>query len=570
MGDTYYGYAWNPGSVRVAEHNSYVPEGRTHTLRTSDFTDTVKVAHIRVLWPMIQGLDPVRIGDLAQNWRKLSAQLTTARSNLGRNGNLLEPRWTGEASRAFMERVGAALYSLDQWIEAATTNAATIDRLATDIRTTQPKVERIYNDWLTESANEKFKRDKDAERITLAQDADDLIGFLSKHDVIRDRGVLYRWARDSVPQDEIDQKYTALALPLVKNLADHFSNAAATGISLPGKFQGPTTFRVVQPQFGGAPPAVPTLPGAVLPVQPGVRPPALPPTPPGVAPPAPPAPVAPAVPGVPPAAPGVRPPAAPAVGARPSAVPRPLLPPPPSTRTAPTRPTLPTLAGRRGGAPGVPGVPAARQPGPTRRGLGPGTPALPGRTGTPNTGRKAPTAPPAVPAHGARSGLDGRTGRAGRPVPAPSRPVSPAPPQLAGRSGPPPTRRTPVSAEPPEFRRAQTTTSPVDAEPQTKPSLGGRRGPERTAATDTSDRGRTARPELTGRTGRQGVSTPDTRPAVESQRHAGPPPDEAFAPTESAPAVIERPEAQTAVQPGPALGRATTGPRSDPPRSAWT
>ncbi|MFB9322577.1 WXG100 family type VII secretion target, partial [Cryptosporangium minutisporangium] len=257
MGDTYYGYAWDPTSVRVAEHDTYVPEGRTHLLRTTDFNDAEKVAHIRVLWPMIQGLDPVRIGNLAQHWRKLSTQLTTARNNLGRNGTRLQPQWTGEASRAFLERVGAALYSLDQWIEAAATNAATIDRLADDVRATQPKVQRIYNDWLAESATEKTKRDADAKAITLTQDGNDFFGFLSKYDIVRDGGALYRWARESVPQDEIDQKYTALALPLVKNLADHFASAAATGLDLPGRFKGPTTVKLVQPAFGGAPPGSP-------------------------------------------------------------------------------------------------------------------------------------------------------------------------------------------------------------------------------------------------------------------------------------------------------------------------
>ena len=251
MGD-YYGYTWQPGSVRVAEHDTYVPEGRTHLPRVTDFSDAVKVAHIRALWPMIQGLDAVKITGLAQSWRTLSTQLTTAKGGLDRAGGRLAPQWTGTASGAFLERVGGALYSLDQWIDAASTNAATIDRLANDVRTTQPRVEGIYRAWLMESANEKAKRDADAGEIT-SQDWNDVIGLLSKGNTITDGGFLHRWARDSVPQDEIDRKYTAQALPLVKKLADHFSSAAATGISLPGKFKGPTTFKLVQPTFGSAP-----------------------------------------------------------------------------------------------------------------------------------------------------------------------------------------------------------------------------------------------------------------------------------------------------------------------------
>jgi len=428
MGE-YYGYTWDPRSVRVAEHDTYVPEGRVHALNATDFSDADRVAHIRVLWPMVQGLDPAKIADLAQSWRTLSSQLATAKAGVDRAGGRLAPQWTGRASRAFLERVGAALYSLDHWIEAAAANAATIDRLAEDVRTTQPRVEGIYRAWLMESAREKAKRDKDAEGITLTQDANDLIGLLSKDNTIADGGALYRWARDSVPQDEIDRKYTAQALPLVKKLADHFSGAATAGVSLPGRFKGPTTFKFVQPTFDGATPGLPPA----RPVSPVVS--AVPPV---VAAPAAPAPVTPrvptppAVPLVPPQVPGVRPPGLPgavAPVARQSAPPAP-------ARTAAPRPALPALPGRT--APRVARPAPPLPPGQGRRGTAPTAPVLPGRTskpGTPNGGRSVPalgTGGRPNSAGRARPGLEGRTNR-------PALPASPrtvAPPRLAGRAVP--------------------------------------------------------------------------------------------------------------------------------------
>ncbi|MFG1920451.1 hypothetical protein [Cryptosporangium sp. NPDC048952] len=566
MGD-YYGYTWEPGSIRVAEHDTYVPEGRTHLQRATDFTDTDKVAHIRVLWPMIQGLDATKIADLAKSWRKLSTQLSTAKDGLSGAGGRLAPQWTGKASRAFLERVGGSLYSLDQWVEAASTNAATIGRLADDVRTTQPKVERIYRDWLTESAKEKAKRNKDAGELS-AQDMNDFIGFLSKNNSITDGGYLYRWARDSVPQDEIDAKYTALALPLVKKLADHFSSAATTGISLPGKFKGPTTFKSVRPTFGGAPGLPPVQPPA--PAIPVVAPPTVG-VPPVGAPGLPPA--LPGRPGVrPPGAPslsGVRAPGAPALPAGfPAAPGAPSVARPVTARSglpaAPTQPGLPALPGRTAARTARPAVPPG--PGQGRRGAAkPAAPALPGRTsgkpGGPNAARNTrgtngrPTVPPAAgPRLGGRATPQSRSGTVVPPKAAPTR--------LPGRVGEPQNPMPTPGSVPPEFRRA-TPSAPVpvtDApdfapHPPAPPSLGGRRRSTPFAAPVPPP---TSTPELTGRAAPHGIQPPDTRPAVDARRTGPDPvtaPEESFAPAESAPPVIERPTAPTAQPAGPALGR---------------
>ncbi|TQS43810.1 WXG100 family type VII secretion target [Cryptosporangium phraense] len=620
MGDNYYGYTWEPGSVRVAENDTYIPEGRYPTPRATDWGDTDNIAHIRALWPMIAGLDPEKIAKLAQSWRTLSTQLTAAKNGLSRHGGKLAPEWTGEAASAFLERVGGSLYSLDQWIEAATKNAATIDRLASDIRTTKPKVEKLYKDWLAESKTEKAKRDADKKSFIQPNDKDDWIGFLGKHHIIP--GSLgdkaYAATRDSISQEEIDQKYTRQALPLVQGLANHFTGAASTGVSLPGKFKGPTTFRTVDPGSLGPKPSAPGAgPGAPPPVPGG----AVPAAPPPVAAAAPPAPPPVTKPGTPPAKPPIQlagaPPAPPpAVLPAPTPVlppgtppvaPGPLpLPPPSAGRTLPTRPTLtppgapgkggpgkaggparptqPTLpgrtAGRGGGGPNPPNTP--RLPGSPQakggRGAGPAKPTLPGRTGapgTPNSGRGAPGRPGA--GNGARPGLDGRKGRLGQPEApghgapgrgapgrgAPGRPGA-GQPRLPGRTGAPPTRRTPGVTEPPEFRRSTPSTLPEMDEPHVrppaKPSLGGRRQPGGPTSNEplSGDRKRTVRPELTGRAGREGAHKVDTRPAVDAHRAR---PDtvaeaeEMFAPVESAPAVIERSDAPVAQHPGPALGR---------------
>lgn len=565
MGDDYYGYTWAPDTVRVAEHDTYVPEGRTHPQHVTDFDDADKVAHIRVLWPMIQGLDATKIADLAQSWRTLSAQLTSARGGLDRAGGRLAPHWTGTASRAFLERVGGALFSLDQWIDAATTNAATIGRLADDVRATQPRVEGFYRAWLNESAQEKAKRDADAGQLS-AQDLNDFLGALSKNNSIPDRGFLYRWARDSVPQDEIDRKYTALALPLVRKLADHFASAAATGVSLPGRFKGPTTFKPVVPTFGSAPGLPPALPAS-----PPVPRPVVAPVPVPVSAPVTPVPSVGLPPGVPVPVPvpvpvlgAGRPPGAPALPAARSAPRPPALP----AATASARPGLPALPGRTAPRAALP-PPSGR----TRRGVGPTTPAvpaLPGRTrapgapatarGTSARGSSGRTAVP--PAAGPR--LGGRTARAvrttlGRLIPGSAAPLRSIPPRLAGRIGEPVTGRRAPGRETPEFRRPSPPppdiTADVGARPAAPPSLGGRRG-HPVSSEATGPAAAPARPELTGRTSDRSL---DTRPAVEPRRTGPDPvtaPDEAFAPADSAPPVIERPGTPVAQPAGPALGRA--------------
>ncbi|MFI5955628.1 hypothetical protein [Cryptosporangium sp. NPDC051539] len=620
MGDNYYGYTWEPGSVRVAEHDTYVPEGRYASLNATNWGDTDNIAHIRALWPMIAGLDPEKIAKLAQSWRTLSTQLTAAKNNLSRHGGRLAPEWTGDAANAFLERVGGSLYSLDQWIEAATKNAATIDRIANDIRTTKPKVQKLYNDWLAESKTEKAKRDADKTSSNQSQDSNDIIGFLGKHHVIP--GSLgdkaYKWARDAVPQEEIDQKYTQQALPMVKNLANHFTSAASTGVSLPGKFKGPTTFKVVQPSYGGPKPGAPGAgPGAPPPV-PGGTAPAAPPPVAAVAPPPPPLPPAAKLPGTPPGPPPVQlagaPPAPPAV--LPAPAPPPVAPPgtppiapgplpaplpPGARRTPPTRPTLtpprppgqgatgrpnqPTLpgrtAGRGGGGPNPPNTP--RLPGNPQakgaRGGGPAKPTLPGRTGAPGSPEAGRGAPGRSAANGARPGLDGRKGRLGqgeRPGapgrsasgrPASGRPGAGRPgagqPRLPGRTGGPPIRRSSGVTEPPEFRRTTPSTLPDADEPHVrppaKPSLGGRRQPGGPTSHEplNGERSRTVRQELTGRAGREGGHQLDTRPAVDAPRGRAEAAaaEEMFAPVESAPAVIERSDAPVAQHPGPALGR---------------
>ncbi|GAA0263805.1 hypothetical protein [Cryptosporangium japonicum] len=562
--EDYYGYTWEPGSVRVAEHDTYVPEGTTHLQQATDFTDEVKVAHIRVLWPMIEGLDATKIADLAGSWRTLSTQLTSAKNGLSGAGGRLAPQWTGEASRAFLERVGGSLFSLDQWIEAASTNAATIGRLADDVRTTQPKVRRIYQDWLTESANERAKRDKDAQAIT-GQDLNDLVGMLSESNSIADGGFLYRWARDSVPQDEIDRKYTALALPLVKKLADHFSSAATTGITLPGKFKGPTTFKSVRPTFPSAPglpavkPATPAIPVVAPPTVPSVEAPSG------------------ALPG-PPALPGARPPAVPVLAARPPTAPV-LAARPPITPVLGARPPIApgsTPIARPASAPALPALPGRTAPraarptvppvsGQGRRGPGkPAVPALPGRTrgmpGVPRKGltQRAGALPPAVgPRLGGRSAPVGSS-RTEKTLP------KAAPPHLPGRIGDPLKPISTSGSVPSEFRRARSTANEPGADPSaivprspTPPSLGGRRGSTPLAA---SAPAMASAPELTGRAAPHGIQPPDTRPAVEGRR-TGPDlvsmPEESFAPAESAPPVIERPTAPAAQPAGPALGRAS-------------
>ncbi|WP_326550392.1 WXG100 family type VII secretion target [Micromonospora sp. NBC_01813] len=478
MSEDYFG--WRPVSVPYPYGNSdYVTVDHSDPNQRYEPTVWSKdTTNIETMWGWIQNESDERVLAVAEMWRRITVLLESTRDNLQRYATALAAKWQSPAGEYFMERVGATLYSLDEWREAADSNYRGLEQLASTIKTAQQNFRPLWEQY-----------------IVVAADPDKGWQWSDTYDWIP--GLTGR-----TRQDVMDEFFDR-ARDIMKPLADTYIDVYISHITRGTMFKGPTDAAVNHPQdipapnpFGpppGAPPgggpgAPPGGPRPGLPGGPGpdaLAPPQLPdglnlaggavtapaPPPGSVVPP----PGAGPAPSPPPA---VVPPGGSPIGPRPGSpgLGRPNLPPTPGGNrpTAPTRPPGPPR-------PALPGAGAPSQAkGPAARGPAPKPPTLPGSTG-PNSGARPPapgSRPPVgrgTPPTGPQ--LPGSTsGRPARPAGSAGRPATP-PPSLGGQrpaakptaSGP----RLPGPATPGAAGRA----APV------KPQLPGRAGPAKPGST---------------------------------------------------------------------------------------
>ena len=378
--------------------------------------DNLEQVNVITLWQEIKNASDEETEALVELWRRIEVLLGSVRSRLEQSARDLQTYWHSPAGELFLRRVGAALYSIDEWRDVATNNKTIMEGVATAVADAQVRMLDVWTRYREE--DEEHARRREFER----------------HDSVWS-SIWHGFKANPKNPEEIRDEYTEEAREIMRPLAEHYMDA---GLALDrGKqYKGPTAAAAPvwdASDLGGAPtmpggPAVPSLAGA-MPVTPP-----LPPT--GPAPPPPPGPQfagvgAPPLPTAPPAPPGPPVPpgaAVPPGGGLPTGIP--ILPTPPGVPvppSAPARPgqpasTNPPLpAGRprppaapadprqqlqgsspRTGAPGLPGRPNLR--GATRRPTPP-APATPGQALPP----AAPTArtSPAAPLTGRRGGPKG-------------------------------------------------------------------------------------------------------------------------------------------------------------------
>lgn len=507
MSEDYFG--WRPVSVPYPYGgNSYFPYDYSDPNQRYEPTVWDKnTTNIETMWGWIQNESDERVLAVAEMWRRIGVLLESTRNNLQRYATALAAKWESPAGEYFMQRVGATLYSLDEWRDAADSNCRGLEQLASTIKTAQQNFRSLWEQYIVEAADP-------------------------------DKGLQWSDTYDWIPgltgrtrQDVMDD-YFERARDIIKPLADTYIDVYISHITQGTVFKGPTDAAVVYEEDlpiggpgappgapGGAPGAPPGAPRPGLPNTLGLDAPAAPPVG-GQPQPAPPPPLpdglnlaggtvtAPAPPpvattppgGVGPAPsppPAVLPPGATPPGPRPGnpGTVRPNLPPTPGGNrpNAPARPPGPP----RPALPGAGGAPPANNPG--ARGPAPKRPSLPGSTGPAGSGARPPapgsrpaagrTAPPAGPQ------LPGSTsGRPARPAGSnAARPAAP-PPSLGGQRPRPAAGKAPGPARLPAPANPGATAKPAPVGPQlpgragpTKasgsvgrgpgPTLGGQRGP---------------------------------------------------------------------------------------------
>ncbi|MFY1635104.1 hypothetical protein ACN27F_17830 [Solwaraspora sp. WMMB335] len=537
MSDNYYG--WQPISIPVSiPGNDYVTYDPSDPNQQYTPTDWVyPQTNIEKMWGWIQNESDERVLAVAEMWRRIGVLLETTRTNLQRYADGLAAKWQSPAGEYFLRRVGATLYSLDEWRDAADSNYRGLEQLAGKIESTQESFRTLRERYLAEVEN-PGSRDPDGLQ---AVDVIDWVPGITGNNGTKTR-------------DDIMREFHQEAVDTLKPLADMYIDVYISHITRGSTFKGPTdavpsnTDGVV-PIGAGAPPAPPppgAPPGAPpgLPPRPGVPgldgppTPAPPARPDGAGQPAPPPPVPDglSLAGGTATAP---PPAAPPATSTPSGGAGPAPAPPPSV-VAPGR----SPAGPRPGSPGVnrpgsPFAPGTNRPNPATRPAGPPRPALPGAGAPPpaNTPAKRSPAPkrptlpgsvgpggsgPRPPAGGARPTprgtppaapqLPGSTGsRAGRPAgTGPQRPAGP-PPRLGGPAGA--TGRRPATGTP----RPTGPTAPGNSGKvaPTGPQLPGRSAPAQRGAAPATGPG----PTIGGRRG-PGPAPAAPRPARKAEDQA--------------------------------------------------
>jgi hypothetical protein len=590
MTDDNYGYT-QPHVGSMAQYDSYTV-GESVDWESTDFNS--EHTEIEKLWQMVRGESDEHAFAAAEYWRRVSTLLDTTAINLRRHTDALLQKWKSPAATDFARRVGATLHSLEEWRDAASSNADGISALAVTIAQTQQKVKPIWEEFRRVDKEEKDKRDKD--------------------------DATFRWLADigdgGEDAEDVRKRYTDKARPHVEALAKMYFDTYIYKTQTAGKFKGPVNAVASAgpvPHPGpppGRPGGGPSRPGGTRGAAPNrpenvARPdaPTRPelqdqpdrpdqPTPP----PPPPKPVGPELAGI----------------QTPVPTPPPPPPPPPGTPT-PTPPGPPPVSPVLPPTGGGPGRPAPPLP-PNGGGSGPrppgggGPPRPPSQFGPGSGGGRPPgAAPPPLgkqrPGQGSAPARPGASpppplGRNNRPGGRPGAPsVGPGQPNAgrpAGSGAKPPTTLggkrggTPsglgTPAGPPSGKVPRTPTAlgqpaepgvtPPGGNAPTSPAkpangLGGRRQPGRPGAVDSDDQatrrsglrsglegrgGLESGPPAGGRSPAGATRAPYRREAAEVTD------DEVWSVEEveaTAPPVLEAPEEQTERKAGPALGSAT-------------
>ncbi|MGH3680475.1 MAG: WXG100 family type VII secretion target, partial [Natronosporangium sp.] len=125
------GLPWDSSGVEPADYHDFQPGTRD----------------IDVYWQWVSSIDVSTVERHADFWRRVSGMLQGTSDLLKARRDALDGSWTGEAAAAFLERVGAARYSMDDWTRAATNNAGMLDRVAQDVQFAKDNLGTLWSHY---------------------------------------------------------------------------------------------------------------------------------------------------------------------------------------------------------------------------------------------------------------------------------------------------------------------------------------------------------------------------------------------------------------------------------------
>ncbi|MGK5671371.1 WXG100 family type VII secretion target, partial [Micromonospora sp. URMC 106] len=250
MSDNYYGWTptYIPSYAGVVDDYAAERSAQAEPYEPTNWDGVT----IEQMWEYARKESDERTVALAETWRRASSLLQTTRENLKRHADALDAKWRSPAGRVFMGKVGAALYSLDEWKDVADKTASGLEQLAGKIAQTQRDMRELWLEYKAEQEHQADKR-KDDEGVQVS----DLFGI-----------------NNAKSYDEVQKEFHERAKNIVKPLADLYIDVYISNISRGGMYKGPTNAVVHTPSLAPRPtrPGAPAGPKPVAPTMSGDRP----------------------------------------------------------------------------------------------------------------------------------------------------------------------------------------------------------------------------------------------------------------------------------------------------------
>jgi len=255
MTDQYYGYVKYTLPPSVSQYDNYSSSNDVVDYNPTEWD--AESTTIEMMWPWIQIDSDARATALADMWRRVHTLLDNTGRNLRRYTDELAANWTSDAAKVFLREIGASLSSIEEWKDAANTNAEGLDVLASTIKYNQGKALGIWNEYVAAIKNPGSVAGS-APTVT-----NRIVGGGHGYSAT---------SKEVEPEDDrkkrLVKEYTAKIKPFVKDLADTYLNVYFNYLTHGSRYKGPTNAAVpVQPTLH------PGGPGGSIPPSPIINPP---------------------------------------------------------------------------------------------------------------------------------------------------------------------------------------------------------------------------------------------------------------------------------------------------------
>ncbi len=220
MTDSYYGYTPVSLPYEVAQYDDYAAGSPTPDYTPTDWNNYDRT-NIDSMWEWIQPESNERVTAVADMWRRVVTLLDLTASNLRMYADALSAKWNSDAGKMFMQQVGKALYSMDQWREVAMNNASGLDLIAGAI---------VKNQWQAKKVFEEY--------VQAYTHPGSVPGSAAKILAAGRGGVLYEKEDDR--KQRMRKAYTPLIQPFVKDVADTYMDVFFNNLGRGDMYKGPT------------------------------------------------------------------------------------------------------------------------------------------------------------------------------------------------------------------------------------------------------------------------------------------------------------------------------------------